>query len=365
MQRRTFLQTLSAIPASAAAGKSEAPAPAAGIPLGYDTYSLRSFGWKAVELLDYAAKLKLDTIQISSVGNYESLDPAHLARVKSHAERLGIAVEGGTGCICPTSASWSAKNGDPAEYTLQGLRVTRAAGGHVMRCYLGSGADRLGSIPIEGHIESTVKVLRAVRQQALDLGVKIALENHSGDLQAWELKMLIEEAGPEYVGACLDTGNPIWAVEDPMVTLEVLAPYVLTTHIRDAVVYEHPRGAAAQWVALGDGSLDFRAFVARFRELCPKVAMQFEIITGRPPRILPYLEPDFWKTYPKARAAEFARFVALAKNGHPFMGTMIIADSGNPPPEFRAALREQQRVDLERSVNYAQKVLGAGIRWRA
>jgi hypothetical protein len=47
------------------------------------------------------------------------------------------------------------------------------------------------------------------------------------------------------------------------------------------------------------------------------------------------------------------------------MGTMIIADSGNPPPEFRAALREQQRVDFERSVNYAQKVLGAGIRWRA
>jgi 3-oxoisoapionate decarboxylase len=349
----------------AAATGSEVSAPTAGIPLGYDTYSLRSFGWKAIELLDYAAKLKLDTIQISSVGNYESLDPDHLAKVKSHAERLGITVEGGTGCICPTSTSWSAKNGDPTEYTLQGLRVTRAAGGKVMRCYLGSGADRLGPIPIEGHIEAMVKVLRAVRQQALDLGVKIAVENHSGDMQARELRVLIEEAGPAYVGACLDTGNPIWAVEDPMVTLEVLAPYVLTTHIRDAVVYEHPRGAAAQWVALGDGSLDFRAFVARFRELCPKVAMQFEIITGRPPRILPYLEPDFWKAYPKANAAEFARFVALAKNGHPFMGTMIIADSGNPPPEFRAALREQQRVDLERSVDYAQKVLGAGIRWRA
>lgn len=364
MLRRTFLQTLSTVPVGASARQSASDPPATGIPLGFDTYSVRSFPWKAIELLDYAAKLKLDTIQISSVGNYESLDPAHLAKVKSHAERLGIAVEGGTGCICPTSASYSEKNGDPVEYALQGMRVTHAVGGMVMRCFLGSGADRLGAVPIEGHIEATVKVLRNVRSQALDLGVKIAVENHSGDMQARELKMLIEESGPDFVGACLDTGNPIWAVEDPMVTLEVLAPYVLTTHIRDAVVYEHPRGAAAQWVALGDGSLDFRAFVARFRELCPKVAMQFEIITGRPPRILPYLEPGFWKSYPKANAAEFARFVALAKNGHPFMGTMIIADSGNPPPEFKAALREQQRVDLERSVTYAQKVLGVGIRWR-
>ena len=85
------------------------------------------------------------------------------------------------------------------------------------------------------------------------------------------------------------------------------------THVRDAVVYEHPRGAAAQWVALGDGSIDFHAFFKRFAQLCPGAPVQFEIITGRPPRVLPYLEPDFWNVYPKAKASEFARFVALAK----------------------------------------------------
>ena len=55
------------------------------------------------------------------------------------------------------------------------------------------------------------------------------------------------------MGACLDTGNPMWVMEDPLLTLEVLGPYTVTTHIRDSVVFEHPRGAAAQWVALGDG----------------------------------------------------------------------------------------------------------------
>ena len=177
---------------------------------------------------------------------------------------------------------------------------------------------------------------------------------------------LSRRAGKDAVGSCLDTGNPMWVVEDPLVSLEILAPYVVTTHVRDSVVYEHPRGASAQWTALGDGVIDFPKFMARYRELCPKAAMQLEIITGRPPQVLPYLEPDFWKAFPNAKASEFARFVALAKSGHPFTGFMVVEDGATaPPPEFSAALREQQRVDLERSLDYAKKSLGVGVRWRS
>jgi 3-oxoisoapionate decarboxylase len=94
--------------------------------------------------------------------------------------------------------------------------------------------------------------------------------------------------------------------------------------------------------------------------------MQLENITGRPPRVLPYLEQDFWKAFPKANASEFARFLALAKKGHPLMSSMIVADvPGKRPPEYDAALREQQRVDLERGFEYARKVLDVGVRWRA
>ena len=92
--------------------------------------------------------------------------------------------------------------------------------------------------------------------------------------------------------------------------------------------------------------------------------MQLEIITGRPPEILPYLEPTFWKAYPKANAAEFARFVALVKRGQPFGGRMVVEDGGPAVPEFQAALREQQRLDLERSFEFAKTKLGAGVRWR-
>jgi 3-oxoisoapionate decarboxylase len=359
MLRRTFLQSAPTAAALAAG------TPTDGIRLGFDSYSIRAFEWKAIQLLDYAAGLNLDTIQLSSLNDYESLEPAYLRQVKDHAARVGIAVDAGMGCICGSSASYNKKEGEPAAYLERGLRVAKAVGASSMRCYMGSQVDRRGKLPIEAHMENTIKVFRKVRTKAQDLGVKIALENHSGDMQAREVKIIIEEAGKDYVASCLDTGNPMWVVEDPFVTLETLAPYVVTTHIRDSAIFEVPRGAAAQWVALGEGSVDFKRFVEEYKKLCPRASMQLEIITGRKPEVLPYLEPDFWKAFPKTPAVEFARFVALAKSGRPFMGNMIVAGTGKQPPTIEAALKEQQRVDLERSLEYAKKTLGAGVRWKA
>jgi sugar phosphate isomerase/epimerase len=351
---------------SAIVGAIHGRAASPNIALGFDSYSLRAFQWKAPRLLEYAASQKLDSIQFSSLNDFETLEPSYLQSIKAQAAKLHISVDGGIGCICPSAKAWRDTNGTPAEYVAKGLRASKTIGATAMRCYMGDFSDRLGSTRIEQHIENTVKVLRSVRSLALDMGVTIGVENHSGDMQAGELKVLIEEAGKDFVGACLDTGNPMWVMEDPLVTLEILGPYTVTTHIRDSIVFEVPRGAAAQWVALGDGIIDFKRFVARYRELCPNAAMQLENITGRPPRVLPYLEPDFWEAFPKANASEFARFVALAKRGRPLMSGMIVADVPGPrPAEYDAALREQQRVDLEKGFEYARKVLDVGVRWRA
>ena len=300
MRRRTFLQ---ALPAAAATASASASAPDVPVKLGFDTYSIRAFGWKAPRLLDYAASQKLDTIQISDLNDFESRDPAYLQKIKDQAARLNVSIDAGMGCICPSSKSFS-KSGPPArDRLLEGLRIAKAVGSRSLRCFMGAGADRLGPLPIEAHMDHTVGVFQSVRAEALDLGVKIALENHSGDMQAREVKTIIEAAGKDYVASCLDTGNPIWCIEDPFVTLETLAPYVVTTHVRDSCVFEVPRGAAGQWVALGDGNIDLVRFVAEFRRLCPQSSMQLEIITGRPPTVLPYLEPDFWKAFPKMPAA--------------------------------------------------------------
>jgi hypothetical protein len=105
MRRRTFLQTAS-VGAVAAMSPAAEPVP---IKLGFDSYSIRAFQWKAIQLLDYAAGLRLDTVQLSSLGDYESLEPAYLQQVKEHAARVGVAIDAGIGCICPSSPSYNKK----------------------------------------------------------------------------------------------------------------------------------------------------------------------------------------------------------------------------------------------------------------
>jgi sugar phosphate isomerase/epimerase len=350
----------------AAATLAATPAPEVPVKLGFDTYSLRAFKWKGIQLLDYAASQKLDTIQFSALRDYGGLDPANLQRVKDRAAQLNISLDSGMGCICETSKSF-AKNGRPArEQLLEGLQVAKTVGAKAMRCYMGSSEDRLGPLPLEAHMEATIKVFRSVKSEAQDLGVKIAIENHSGDMQARETRTVIEESGKDFVGACLDTGNPVWCIEDPFLTLEILAPYAVTTHVRDSIVFETPHGAASQWAAMGDGILDLPRFIAEFRKRCPQSTMQLEIITGRPPRPFNYLDADFWKAFPKMPAWEFARFVALAKSGHPFMGAMVVEDitGKKPAPVMEEALKEQQRIDLDRSFEYCRKTLNVGVNWR-
>jgi len=45
---------------------------------------------------------------------------------------------------------------------------------------------------------------------------------------------------------------------------------------------------------------------------------------------------------------------------------MVIEDvTGKKPPVMDEALKEQQRIDLERSFEYAKKKLNVGVAWRS
>src|SRR4051794_3821615 len=118
MRRRTFLQ---ALPAATVAVADASPVGEVPVKLGFDSYSVRAYKWKAPQLLEYAAGLKLDTIQFSDMADYESHEPAYLRKVKDQAARLNIAIDAGMGCICPSSKSYK-KDGPPArDRLIEGL----------------------------------------------------------------------------------------------------------------------------------------------------------------------------------------------------------------------------------------------------
>lgn len=327
--------------------------------LGFDNFSIRAFGWKAPRLIEYAAAQKIDTLLLSDLDVYESLEKNYLYKIRSQAESAGIELQAGTGSICPTSASFNKnKWGKAEDHARLLIRTSKQLGSSVARCYLGSRRDRESDGGIYRHIEETVKVLKAVRSEAEDAEVKIAIENHAGDMQAWELVSLIKEAGTSFVGATIDPGNATWALEDPMINLELLGPYVVTAGIRDTAVWEIDRGAACMWVNMGHGVVDWPAYVKRFQKLCPQAPFVLEIISYKWSAELHYLEPEFWSKFPRARTNEFARFVAIAKRGSKYQipGARPI---GSASKELEQA---QQKFDLEESLKYCKDHLGIGLK---
>jgi sugar phosphate isomerase/epimerase len=336
--------------------QSQPPKP---IKLGFDNFSVRAFDWKAPQLIEYAASLEVDTLLLSDLDVYESLDEAYLKKIRTQAADAGIELQAGTGSICPTSKSYNEQKWGKAEDHARTLiRTAKSLGTSVARCYLGSRRDRDGDGGIQRHIAEMVRVLKAVKSEAEDANVKIAVENHAGDMQAWELVELIEEAGSNHVGATMDPGNATWTLEDPMVNLEILGPHVVTTGIRDTAVWETKNGASCMWANMGHGVVDWPAYVQRFRELCPGVPFVLEIISYKWGNELEYMKPEFWSRFPEARAREFAQFVAIAKGGKPFE-----LPPGRPTEAADGKLEQaQQKFDLEQSLAYCRKELGLGLK---
>src|SRR5262249_46880739 len=155
----------------------------------------------------------------------------------------------------------------------------------------------------------------------------------------------------------------VFVFEDPMETVETLGPLAVTLHLRDSVVYEARGGIAVQWGPLGDGVVDFRRIVARAKELWPNGYVDIEPISGRPAVVMRYLDPEFMKTFTDLKASTLARFLALAKSGHPYEREMVIEDvAGRSTIEpYAAALQYQQKDHMERSVEYGKKVLELGV----
>lgn len=340
MLRREFLSLLPA-------GAAYAFAATNAIKPGVDLFSLRSQGWDAHQYLDYCAKFGAKVVHFSEIRFLGSLDDAHVKSVGEHAQRLGIELEIGMRSICPGSNYFDAKQGPADEQLMRVVRAATIAKSPLVRAFLGNSADRKSPGGIEARIEEVVKTLKTVRSRVLDAGLRIAIENHAGDMQARELKTLIEEAGKDFVGACFDSGNPVWVLEDPNLTLETLAPYILTSHIRDSYLWNSDEGTMVRWTRMGEGNVGIGGLLRRFIELCPGKAMSLEIIvTGARP--FAWRKPEFWQGYESVQAREFARFLNIAASGKP-------QEPQPQVPKEQAAAKE--RDDFEASVAWTKQFL--------
>ena len=354
LSRRTFTQSMLGLATTGFSTLSAQEPNNKKLLLGFDNFSIRGLGWEAPRLIEYATKHKVDALLFSDLDVYESHDHGYLREIGQEVKKQKIILHAGTGGICPTSQSFKDKHGTAEEHLKLLIKVAKGVGSSVARCYLGSSKDRKTEGGIRKHMDSTIQTLKKVRSHALDAGVRIAVENHAGDMHSRELVELIEQAGPEFVGATIDTGNSTWTLEDPVETFRNLAPYSICSGIRDSMIWPSEKGAKVQWTAMGDGCVDMKTLFNEWSKECPDTPVQIETISGFA-REFPYLEKDFWPPYSSIRADDYSRFLALSRKGK-----ALSPFSAPDGVDRKKAQKDYQMAELERSLEFCRKELGLG-----
>ena len=144
--------------------------------------------------------------------------------------------------------------------------------------------------------------------------LKLAIENHK-DLTVEELSQLMRRISSEWIGVNVDTGNNLALLDDPYETIDALAPYALSVHLKDMALQESDDGFLLSEVPCGSGFLDLPRIVATLRKANADIAFNLEMATRDPLRI-PCKTTNYWSTFPQRKNTHFEPAMALVK-AHP------------------------------------------------
>jgi sugar phosphate isomerase/epimerase len=194
------------------------------------------------------------------------------------------------------------------------LRTAREAGATVMRTVMLSGRryesfDSADAFRKAG--EKAYQSLGLAEPLVARHDLRLAVENHK-DFRTFEQLDIIKRLGSRHVGICVDTGNNIALLEDPLHVVKALAPYAFAVHLKDMAVAEYDQGFLLAEVPLGDGFLDLKQMVDTLSRARPAIHFSLEMIT-RDPLKVPCLTPKYWATSEELPARYLAQMLALVR----------------------------------------------------
>jgi sugar phosphate isomerase/epimerase len=199
----------------------------------------------------------------------------------------------------------------------------------VVRLAREAGAESIRSVCLAGRRYETFRSMDDWKdfvrssQRRLSLAVPVAekrrlplgIENHK-DWTAEEMPELFRQYSSEYFGACIDFGNNLALLDEPMELIEALAPWVINTHVKDIAVEEYADGFLMSEVALGKGIIDLKRAIGILRQRRPRVRFTMDMLVRDPLRI-PCLTDAYWATFERPDARRLARILRLVRLSPP------------------------------------------------
>jgi 3-oxoisoapionate decarboxylase len=282
--------------------------------IGFDHYTIAHRELSAEATLDFARERGFDGVQFLDPESIDlELDPGRLAAFRRGADERGLYLEVGLPSPNPIRRSRQAERTITAAEHARDLgryvKAVAALGCRHARAYVGDRHDRFrNDHPWETQRDASIEVLTRLAPQLRDLGVRVALETHA-DQTVDELLEMIERLGPEIAGVTLDTGNLVMRLDDPIEAVKRLAPHVLCTHVKDAVLAFSPRGLRWQARPIGSGVLPMPDLLTPLLHARSDLPLSIELH----PRTydLPIFDPDWLAYFPRLRADSLAAVVRL------------------------------------------------------
>jgi sugar phosphate isomerase/epimerase len=234
------------------------------------------------------------------------------------------------------------------------VKVAKEAGATSLRvvCLLGRRYELMESLDdwkqaVAGYHEQIEAALPIVERHKMPLGI----ENHK-DWRVDQQVALLERYSSEYLGVCLDTGNNLAVLDDPIETVEKLAPYTFNIHFKDMAMEECDEGFLLSEVPLGEGMLDVPRTVEIIRRARPEARFSLEMIT-RDPLLVPCLTDRYWASFDDDNGGrDLARMLTRIRGRQNRVPLPRIAGLD---PDQRRALEDEM---VDRSIRYAREQLG-------
>ena len=186
-------------------------------------------------LLAKARELGVDLLQIGDNLPLHRFDGTRLDEFAGHAASKGVRLEVGARRLTPERV---------AEYAV----IARRLNAKLLRFVIDDADYHPGAKEVMRILRESVSLLD---------GLLLGIENHDR-FRAATLREVIEYAGSERIGVCLDTANSLGAGEGIEAVAGVLAPLVLNLHVKDFQIERVPHlmGFTVTGRPAGSGLLD-------------------------------------------------------------------------------------------------------------
>lgn len=209
--------------------------------------------WTMQDFLKRAKELKVDGVSLESCFFPATADGVWFKDLKAQLDDYGL----------DRVYAWGhpdglerGKNQAAYEEMVASIPKAKAIGADVMRVVGSSLMFR--HEPHGPQIKALVEMFKKAVKVAEGAGIKMAVENHI-DFTGDEILQLLNEVGSPNFGLNFDTGNFLRLLDDPIASMEKLAPFVMATHVKDLM--PDKKAKPTDWhffagVPVGDGLID-------------------------------------------------------------------------------------------------------------